>query len=124
VRHAVQIDDRFAELGGSFTGSIGFVPDPEDRIRNVRLQLIWRTQSRASEQRWGSPEIEVFAPTTSDGESRWRLDVPFDAPITYHGHLFSVHWEILVTVDVRRKIDDGWAELVNVVPISGDHHTL
>jgi len=120
----IHIDDLIAEIGGAFTGHVTYAPEPgrAERVRGLVLQLRWETAGR------GDTDSETFAevrvPATDGGriDADWSVPVPATAPISYHGELMAIEWEMTASLDLRRRIDPSWRQRVVVVPHNGRPH--
>ena len=94
VRVELALDHPVAECGGpvlggvSWTGNRGLDP--------VRVVLSYRTEGR------GDVDAAVvdhrdLGPGES-GQARFRMDVPPLGPVTYHGQLLRLLWQVAVAV--------------------------
>lgn len=117
----IRIDDAIAEIGSAFTGSVTYDPEPgaAERVRGLVLQLRWKTQGQGDTDTRALDEVRV--PTLPGGaiDSTWSVPIPLSEPISYHGRLMAIEWELTATLDVKRRIDPNWSMRVVVVPRNG-----
>lgn len=120
----LHIDDHIAEVGGFFTGNVVLDPDHDNpgRVRGLDLQLRWSTLGRGDTDNGQLPSVRVPARPDGGIESVWSVPVPLDGPISYHGRLMAIEWELTATLDVSRRIDPNWTQVVLVVPQNGQSH--
>jgi hypothetical protein len=111
----LELDTAVVECGGAVLGTAGWTGN--DRHHWFGVVLRYRTQGRG--------EVDVGAAGHQDfdrnehGQVRFRLDVPLAGPVTYHGQLLRLTWQVellgLSTKRDRKKVSPVVADLT-VVP--------
>ena len=110
------LDQGFAECGGVVTGAVSWSGNRKhDRVGVV---LSYWTQGRGDVDTAVVARCDLGADEA--GDSRFRLDVPLNGPVTYHGQLLRLLWQVTVQIPVpksARKPPTGPAMVaLSVVP--------
>lgn len=94
----LQLDSPVVECAGSVLGSVLWWGN--DRRHPVGVVLRYRTQGRGDVDAAVVTRCELG--TADSGNLRFRLDVPADGPVTYHGQLLRLTWQVAVHVPVSK----------------------
>lgn len=92
-----------------------------DRAREIRINLRWRTEGRGDRnsaivQFLRIPLTQGPPPTAT--RFPFRFTLPPDGPVSYHGSLIRVLWEIEARVDISWAVDPKAVAPLIVVPRS------
>lgn len=108
-------------VGAQLSGHIIWDPSHSgsERARAILVNLRWRTEGRGDRD---SGVVQFLTIPFSAGPPPhvtrfpFRFTLPPDGPVTYHGYLIRVIWEIEARVDVSWTIDPKAAAPIIVVP--------
>lgn len=108
-------------VGAQVTGLVIFDPAyaGSDRATAIAISLRWRTEGRGDQN---NAIVQTLTAHFTDGPPRtttrfpFRLALPPDGPVSYHGTLFRVIWEVQARVDLSWGIDPRAVEPFLVVP--------
>jgi hypothetical protein len=98
VQASLELDAPVAECGGAVTGSVRWSGNSGGRP--VAVVLRYRTQGRGD-----ADSAVVTRADLGAGESgglRFHLDVPLAGPVSYHGKLVQLLWEVAVQIPAGR----------------------
>lgn len=105
-------------LSGEFT----WQPDkPDKEPKSADVSLLWFTEGR------GTRDSQVVAEQKFEPERllkygqrpfQFQFNVPYDAPLTYSGHLFRLIWEVEVQIAFPGLFSskDRISQVIRVVP--------
>jgi len=97
-RTSLVLDHGVVECGGVLTGVVSW--SGNTRRQQVGVALRYETQGR------GDTDTGVVARCSlgvaAAGQSRFRLDVPPQGPVTYNGQLLRLFWQAIVLIPVTR----------------------
>lgn len=105
--------------GGELRGYALWSPDEGQRGSSFDLVLRWRTEGRG---RRDSGIVARHRTPLTEGipaepvRFPFRFLLPPDGPVSYHGHLLSILWEVEARLDVSWAIDPKVVRPVLVVP--------
>jgi hypothetical protein len=98
VQAQIHLDHWLAECGGPVLGGVSWTGN--GKFERVGVVLRYRTEGR------GDVDADVVARyelgTAESGQTRFRLDVPPLGPVTYHGRLLRVLWQVAVYLPVNK----------------------
>ncbi len=106
------------QVGEQLAGYAVWTPEGE-RARAVRVRFGWRTEGRGDRDQGALPEM--VTPLT-EGAPAWPVSFPFTftvppaGPVSYHGRLLRVIWEVTARLDVPLGKDPTAVQPVVVVP--------
>jgi hypothetical protein len=108
-------------VGANVTGHAIWDPTHggSDRAKEIRITLRWRTEGRGER---ASATVQFLripvaaGPPPAPTRFPFRFTLPPDGPVSYHGYLISVIWEIEARVDVSWAIDPKAVVPLTVVP--------
>lgn len=110
------LDHTVAECGGAVIGTVSW--SGNRKHHRVGVALRYWTQGR------GDVDAAVVARCDlgigEAGQARFRLDIPLNGPVTYHGQLLRLLWQAAVQIPVSRAFTRPYAGLaildLTVVP--------
>lgn len=112
-------------VGSEVCGEVVIPAVPNARWRGVEIHLKWRTEGRGDTDS-GTVGVVSHPIQPSAGPARYpfRFMLPQDGPVSYHGQLLRIVWEIEVRIDVEWEFDpkDRWP--ITVVPRIQPTHQL
>jgi hypothetical protein len=108
------IDHPVAECGGAISGVVSW--SGNRRRDRVGVVLVYRTEGRGEADDAVAAQCELGV--ADSGQARFRLEVPLNGPVTYHGQLLRVLWQAAVRIPVTRSFGlvGGQSADLTVVP--------
>lgn len=106
-------------VGGEVTGELILKSPDGQRATNVAVELEWETSGRGTrDHKIVHKEIlhEGDIPALADMQLPFKLLVPGEGPITYHGQLINVNWKITARIDIKWAIDQTEETRLSVLP--------
>jgi expansin (peptidoglycan-binding protein) len=94
----LELDRPVVECGAAVTGSVRWSGNRGGR--SVAVVLRYRTQGRGDTD--SAVVTRADLGTADSGQSPFRLDVPLTGPVSYHGKLVQVLWEVAVQIPAGR----------------------
>lgn len=107
-------------VGGEITGELVIKSHEGQRATNVAVELEWETDGRGTRNhKQVAKQIlhEGNIPPLADLRLPFKLAVPSEGPISYHGHYIELHWKVIGRVDIKWAVDYTEDETVSVLPI-------
>jgi hypothetical protein len=98
VRVELALDHGLVECGGQVLGGVSWTGNL--RLDRVGVVLRYRTEGRGDVDSAAIAHCDL-GPAES-GQARFRLDVPPLGPVTYHGQLLRLLWQVAVAVPVTK----------------------
>ena len=112
----IVLDRDVVETGSLLTGTLQWIGQAGRPARRLFAVLAWRTDGQGNIARGIGRVAEIaIAPGQREGGFPLRLLVPYEGPISFEGHLLSIHWSLRVSVD-QRGLDDHLETEFRVVP--------
>ncbi len=110
-------DDRTYRTGELIRGEVRVETDREVSCRELRIELAWRTHGVGNVDQ---DTLESQVETELKWRGGWGATYPFsfrapEKPLTYHGQLLNVDWEIRAQADLPWAIDAKASEDVIVL---------
>ena len=116
VQAGLILDHRLAECGGPVVGRVSWTGNR--KLDRVGVVLRYRTEGRGDVDAALVAHYELG--TAESGHARFRLDVPPLGPVTYHGQLLRLLWQVAVHIPVAKASTRAGAGLaiadLTVVP--------
>lgn len=110
VRVELALDHGHAECGGPVPGGVSWTGNR--KLDQVRVVLSYRTEGR------GDVDTAVVdhrdLGTAESGQARFQLYVPALGPVTYHGQLYRLLWQVAVAVPETRAFGRSRSRLAIV----------
>lgn len=108
-------------VGAHVTGQVIFDPaySGSDRARAILINLRWRTEGRGDRNDAIVQSLTVpftAGPPRTITKFPFRLTLPPDGPVSYHGSLIRVIWQVEARADLSWGIGPRTAEPFVVVP--------
>lgn len=108
-------------VGAQVTGQVIFDPAyaGSDRAQAILINLAWRTHGRGDRNSAIVQSLTIpftAGPPRTIAKFPFRLTLPPDGPVSYHGSLVQVIWEVRARVNLSWGIDPRTAEPFMVVP--------
>jgi hypothetical protein len=94
----LELDAAMAECGGAVTGRVHWSGNRGGRP--VAVVLRYRTQGRGDTDSAVVTRADLGA--GESGQASFRLDVPLLGPVTYHGNVLRLLWEVAVQIPAGR----------------------
>lgn len=93
----LNLDKESVEVGSQLAGSCTWNPDRQDKKSSLDLTIGWRTEGR------GDVDKKIIYETQLKPSDllRFTCNIPVSGPISYHGSLLTIIWEVVVT---RKKM--------------------
>jgi len=95
---ALEVDTPVVECGTPLTGTVRWSGNRRGTVVGVVLR--YRTEGRGDTD--SGVAVQCLAGDAESGATRFRLDVPAGGPVTYHGHLVRLLWQVAVVSPLRR----------------------
>ena len=96
----VRLDSDMAECSGWVSGTVSWAGNHKhDR---VGIALRYRTHGRGDTDSAVVAQAELG--TGETGERAFRLAVPAAGPVTYHGRLMQIGWQVVVRIPLNRGL--------------------
>lgn len=121
-----QLASHVAEVSGAFHITVSRSPADGasneaqmGKVRGLRVHLEYETEGRGDRDSREYSETTVPIDRFGMGRADITLEVPFNAPISYDGHLLRVKYEIVVVTDRQRAFDYALKIPVVVAPVGG-----
>jgi hypothetical protein len=112
----IVLDRDVVEAGAFLTGTLQWIEEAGRPARRLFAVLEWRTDGQGNRARGIGRVAQIaVAPGQHEGSFPVRLLVPYEGPISFEGHLISIHWCLRVSVD-QRGADDHLEAEFKVVP--------
>lgn len=112
--------ERAWPVGGEVTGHLIVKADDGQRATNTRVELEWKTSGRGtSNSNVVTQQVlqEGDIPPQSDLRLPFKLAVPNEGPISYHGHMITIGWSVVGRIDISWAVDKTTTSELSILPI-------
>ncbi len=97
--------------------------DPDKEPKSAEVYVAWFTEGRGTRDRQYVATQEIEPEHLLKYRQRpyeFELNIPYDAPLTYNGHLFRLMWEVKVQIVFPGlfRPKDTTSQIIQVVPQS------
>ncbi|MFK7959497.1 MAG: hypothetical protein AB8G96_03155 [Phycisphaerales bacterium] len=97
--------------GDRLSGTVFMQMQNSVKVRAIRLVAEWRTRGRGDTDKDVAHDVVLVDGPAVTGEHVVPFDVPLPvAPLTYHGNLIKVEWQLRVRFD-RPFARDWWHDV-------------
>lgn len=107
-------------MSSKVTGTVIWKPENDKPVNWIVARLRWVTSGRGEidDQVVATQDLPLPDSIVVGQEYRWpfSLMLPIEGPITYHGQLLNIDWQIVVEVDIPWALNEDETHEITVVP--------